>query len=780
MSFAAARLTLYAIISSLEDDLRRLIRNELRGIIPIKDALNTELYQRSLSRLTKDYGHVESPQIDDLLYYVDFQDLIEIMNRSKSLLSPSVLDHLKKFTPRLTNASSIRNRVAHSRPLLSSDFPFVWDLANELISSKPETWAELGQTMERIRVNPSFVLGLSIPYFDEEEIPCSHNLPIPDFDETGFIGRSDIVHQLIKLCYGPYPVISIVGEGGIGKTAIALRVAYDILDDQKNPFDAIIWTTSKTTQLTSKNIIEIDNAIRDSLGVFEAVSYDLIGLKSSDPVDEIISYLEEFDVLLVLDNLETVLDDRIRNFLERIPAGTKILITSRIGLGAFEYPIKLAPMKEMEAVELLRSLSRMRSVDILTSLDPKKLSKYVRRMSCNPGYIKWFVSAVQSGQAPEKVLSQPEIFLEFCMSNVYKYLSELSKSVLVTMQGVPGHQSVAELSFLYGDIEPLKLQEALQELLATNMVHMNSIPRGSSFESKYSITELAKAYLDKHHPLTQDQAKLLVSRRKELASAREEIQSELVNNPYSFYAIKTRSKSDSIVAKYLFGALKNIKRMNFQEANDQIDRARALAPEYFEVHRVEAYLRAREGNIPAAREAYEAAIELAPDSAPLRYWYGGFLLRYLDDPEAALEQFDLAAELTGPCYQIDLERARANLYILQFDSARSLLDHLLNSAELPEWACRKVYDLHLQYFQRVADHQAAHRDFIASMEMLEKLLNQYQKCPINLLDKIMLKKLEKSLHVASVCAKALVGTGYEERAKNIKYLLEQEVSANVY
>ena len=143
MSFAAARLTLYAIISSLEDDLRRLIRNELRGIIPIKEALNTELYQRSLSRLTKDYGHVESPQIDDLLYYVDFQDLIEIMNRSKSLLSPSVLDHLKKFTPRLTNASSIRNRVAHSRPLLSSDFPFVWDLANELISSKPETWAEL-------------------------------------------------------------------------------------------------------------------------------------------------------------------------------------------------------------------------------------------------------------------------------------------------------------------------------------------------------------------------------------------------------------------------------------------------------------------------------------------------------------------------------------------------------------------------------------------------------------------------------------------------------------
>lgn len=777
MSYAASRLTLFALISSIEDDLRRLIRSETHSTISPQDALGEDIYRRALSRRQNDYGDFDNPSLHNLLYYVDFQDLFQTLNRNKTEISKSVAQYIKSITSQLSLVTPIRNRVSHARPLRSNDFPFLWDLATQLVEAKPSTWSNLVLTLNKLRENPSYVLGLSIPSYDTEIESSSHNLPIPDFDETGYIGRSDLIDQVTRLCFGPYPVITIVGEGGIGKTSLALRVAYDILDNPKNLFDAVVWVSCKTRQLTAKNIREIDNSIRDSLGLFEAVSLDLAGVSSSNPVQEVLDCLNEFRVLLIIDNLETVLDERIRHFLEGIPSGTKILITSRIGLGAFEYPIKMTSMEEPEAVELLRSLSRMRGVHQILPLNNKKLATFCRRMKHNPGYIKWFVSAVQAGQAPETVLGQPEIFLEFCMTNVYGYLSDAGKSVLVVMQGASGKHSLAELSYLSGDIDPLELQVSLQELLTTNMVHMTSTPRGSSFESRYSITDLARAYLEKRHPLNKDQVKALLGKRKELASAGEEIEAELKTNPYSFFAIRLRSKNDRIIAKYLHGALKDIRQMKFSDAAEKIERARALAPEYFEVYRVEAYLSAREGKIPAAMVAYEAALELSPDTAPLRYWYGGFLLRYLDDTEEALRQFDLASQIDGSAHQITLERARVNLYLLKFDDARKLLDQLLELQDLPEWSRRKTYDLHLQYYQRLADRQASLHDYLESLSSLEQLHYEYSCCPNEIVDARMLEKLERSIYTALVCSRALEKTPSANRASAVMAKLEKEASS---
>jgi hypothetical protein len=122
----------------------------------------------------------------------------------------------------------------------------------------------------------------------------NHNLPLPDFDETGFLGRAEETRQLLTAIRGPWPIITIVGEGGVGKTALGLRIAYELLDDASAGFDAIVWTSSKTTKLTPNQILRIDDAIQGSLGILRDIEKTLSGTPSADPLSEVLDYLNSF------------------------------------------------------------------------------------------------------------------------------------------------------------------------------------------------------------------------------------------------------------------------------------------------------------------------------------------------------------------------------------------------------------------------------------------------------------------------------------------------------
>ncbi len=781
MSYSATRLTLYALTSGMESDLRYIVRAGLRDQIALEELLGKGLLETATNRLQKTEGRNGDGNytLENLLYYVDFGDLYQIINRFSNYYPQELSSAFSSYTPKFEVVVQVRNRIAHSRPLQVNDFPFVLDFANSLAQDFPQQFVELGQTLRRIEDDPSFVLGLRIPPFEADKTHF-HNLPSPEFDETGYIGRVDVTNQVVRLCLGPYPVITIVGEGGLGKTSLALKVAYDILDLPNRPFDAVVWTSAKTRQITARHIVEIDNAIHDSLGMIRSISQELSGQDKSEPTAEVLSYLGNFKILLILDNLETVIDERIRHFLEDLPPGSKILITSRIGLGAFEFPVRLQPLENQEAVQLLRVLARVRGVSELVKYNDRKLGVYCGKMQNNPGFIKWFVSAVQAGQRPEDILDKPDNFLEFCMSNVYHYLSGNSRLVLKSMQAVPGRHSQAELAFLTAELSATDLQKSLQELLTTNMVHMTSVAQGSSFETKYDMSELTRTYMENRHPLTVEEFRGLTTRKRQLVSAGELILAERRDNPFSFYSIKRRSNSDLIVAKYLLDVLKLAKDERLEEADRQVEEARRLAPEYFEVHRVEAFVRVSQGNYEAARSAYEAAIELEPESAPLHFWYAGFLLRYLDDVEGALVELRKAETIDPRAYQIKLELARVLLYLKKFSEAKDAIDHLLIRSGIDHWTLIKLYDLNLQFYQRHAEHCLTQHNEAAAIENLEKLKETYLNYPDDIRDTEMLKKLDKAIRTASGCIRFTEGRQeqIQDRAKEIHRWLVEQVRGN--
>ena len=84
-------------------------------------------------------------------------------------------------------------------------------------------------------------------------------------------------------------------------------------------FDAIVWVSAKAKTLTAKEIERIEGAIEDSIGVFSSIISEFEPNPSVDPEDGVIDLLTSFKILLIIDNLETVLDERIETFYSESP-----------------------------------------------------------------------------------------------------------------------------------------------------------------------------------------------------------------------------------------------------------------------------------------------------------------------------------------------------------------------------------------------------------------------------------------------------------------------------
>jgi len=631
------RLTLAALIYGVEIDLKNCIKKNLtpyfENLAFFKDE---ELEKKIVDRFERDNpGIAYLENIDEVVEYLDFHDTFTILNKNKEFLKKEASDYLKSNFKKLSDLTPIRNRVMHTRPLLGGDFSFTYDFVSTLKKSDPFEWSITIDTREKIDKDPSYVLTLKFPtnHFEEEVSKVSHNLPVADFDETGFIGRSQDVEALTKLILSNR-VVSVLGDGGIGKTALALKVAYDIVDmNDKCPFELIIWTSAKTTMLTSKGIEDIYTTITDYTGLVSEIS-DSIG--TTNKLDEILEYLDYFKTLLIIDNLETIQSEEVRNFIREAQTKCNILITSRIGLGELEYPRKLSGLSEAESAKLIREIARIRNSETLLKLPQKTLVEISSKLYFNPLAIKWFVSTVESGIAPHEVLNNKDDLLDFCLTNVYENLSEGAISILKTIRAARKKITNAEIIYL-SQYEPLEVRKYLIELFKTTLIS-RQIEDGNNYEEViYHISEFAKDFLSKKHPIEQSYIKENIRKSKELNAGIRQINKVQKYNEFSLNALVYDNQNQMISAKFLQEALLFSKNGNYDEALSKVHEAKNIDPNYFEVYRVGAFIKATQGDLLSAEEDYQLGLEIAPENPRLLYYYAQFLMFKLEDVEGALD-----------------------------------------------------------------------------------------------------------------------------------------------
>ncbi len=141
--------------------------------------------------------------------------------------------------------------------------------------------------------------------------PRKLNLPA---QPTTFIGRKLELAEARQLL-GNTRLLTLIGPGGIGKTRLALRLAGEV-QDQFN--DGVCFV----------NLAAIDRAADLTQIVADAIEFPLS--TDAEPQDQLLRYLRNRRLLLVMDNFEHVLDGAwlVSNILQGA-SGVKIIATSR-------------------------------------------------------------------------------------------------------------------------------------------------------------------------------------------------------------------------------------------------------------------------------------------------------------------------------------------------------------------------------------------------------------------------------------------------------------------
>ena len=660
------RLTLFALLSAIEDDIKGAITTNLEPDKKIATLYESFSVKKATERFQKDLNNVIESSELAILDYFDLGDHIHTIQRYASNFNASSTRSIQVHSSRLNDIIAVRNRVMHGRPLDFTDLPRVRDLARDLSRSDAALWRKTQETFQRLREDPAYALSFEDDFEVEPVDKIFHNLPSPDFDDTGFVGRQEQLTKLKKAILGAFPVITVLGEGGYGKTSLCLKAIYELIGDLQNKFDAIVWTTAKANILTNRDVVEINGAIRDSLGIFRAAASVLDSSDISPSVDVIIKWMQEFRIFLIIDNLETILDENIRSFASEVPLGSKVVFTSRVGLGAYDFPIIVPQLSPQEAVDYFRRVCDVFSLNEMTSRKSEYIQGVCSRLVFNPLAIKWFVQSVKSGGRADELLADPKLVLRYCVENVIDKLSAEARHVLNVFVTTARAQSIAAIHYITQQ-EFAQLSNCIRELRAANLISV--IPATEiAGDDSYIITQLANLYVRNYFAPAQEEQDLIRARQRELISLREAPVRE--SNSYNQNYIFVRpGHDDHISADYLRKCLSQLRSSHFPAAEEYLRKSKEMSPNYFEVYRVEGFLAFLIDNILRAEDAYERAVTLKPDHAPLRRWYGGFLLR-IDEAERAVDEFREAVAIDPAESVLRFELAKAYTKLRDYDRAR--------------------------------------------------------------------------------------------------------------
>ena len=334
----------------------------------------------------------------------------------------------------------------------------------------------------------------------------ARNIPSPTY--TRLFGFDRLFADLRGLLADPDGprLISIEGLGGLGKTALAHRLATWAAEEVR--FTDIAWITARRQQFTVwQGILDADPP-RPTLS-FETLVDELSSQIAEADADRwspqekqqhLGRLLRQKPYLIVVDNLETAADPQeLVPRLWAFSGPSRFLLTSRHSLG--RHPgvlcLTLDELGESDSLALMRHEARMRGIVSLAEADETTLHRIYEATGGNPLAIKLVVG--QARYLPvERVLERLrsgagrryEDLYRFIYWRSWEMLNDDARRVLLAMPALAPSGAYWENLQAATGLSDERLDAAIERL-----VEMSLLQVAGGRETRYTIHQLTYTFI---------------------------------------------------------------------------------------------------------------------------------------------------------------------------------------------------------------------------------------------------------------------------------------------
>ena len=646
----------YTIYSRFEESLRSYISKELSNIFTLYSegiplGIIDKTYPNEAKLPETAFEFLEKTGFPDLKEICTYKKLYRFYFDDKSLSQDEFIRYMDLIYP-------IRCRVAHSDSLFTSiDIEEILTYTRDIYLNLRDVDDSFIEFLTNLESDPEkYTIKVPANYHIEKVSTIPNNLPTPDFYyEGGFVGRKDDIRKIKKLIEGDlHRVITISGAGGVGKTAIIQYILDDILNNPNIDFDGIIWTSAKENKLSAVGIEDIEPTIKNYEELLDKIINTMgygIDNQSLEQKEEDVNAIFELHnrILIVIDNLETITDDNIIDFILDAHRNIKIVITSRRGLGQVERRYELNQLKQNEAVALFRQIATEKNLTSLARLSTTIINEYVNKIACYPLAIKWAIGNVALGKdiniIIDNAVNQKSDIAKFCFEHIFDSLNENTKELLCTLSMFDDPVPAGILKYVIDQTQS-EFEDSLKELVLVSLV-IQSQENDSQDKiiTKFNLLSLTRGFVREQLDGKSDLKRRIQEKIRSVEATVEEADRAKKHYKHSLSDFGATTEEEQIAALLANTAFQKYQMGRYPEAVEHYKRAIEIAPSLPSLYRNWAIMESNEGHPVEADKLMRKASQLNPQDSQIWHVWGN-MRRKENKIKDALKNYERAVSIS--------------------------------------------------------------------------------------------------------------------------------------